>query len=207
MVRAAIRLLGLLLAGVAVLHAQSDRVPEVAESALRNGVKVLSVERPGCPAVRVRLFLKGGRADTGRLPPVASDLLARTLFGRFTAARERDRIEAILGQEQGAFEALRLERLRMARSPKGEASPEFESLRDLHERFMNELSKAFAPESAWDALDDLGATSRRVDVTADYVAFGLDLPLSGLESWCRLIGCAPCPWRPSPWNGTSWNRI
>ena len=62
--------------------AQGLRLPEVSERTLANGIKVLLVERPGLGAVHAAVFIKGGRANTGVLPPAAADLLARTLFRR-----------------------------------------------------------------------------------------------------------------------------
>ncbi len=168
------------------LSAQNARLPQVFESSLGNGIKVLVVERPGSGAVHAGLFVRGGRAATGGLPPVAADLLARTLFRRMPPAGLDRRLEPALDQESGAFEALRLDRLAQARQPGGAPSPDLGSITALEENAMADLQKLEGETETWDALDPLGATGRSLTVTADYLGEELDLPAASLPSWCQL---------------------
>lgn len=168
---------------------QSARLPHVFERTLGNGIKVMVVERPGSGAVHAHMFIRGGRANTGGLAPVAADLLARTLFRRMLPPGLDQKLEPVLEQEGGAFEALRLDRLAQARLPQGPqavASPDLASLKALEENAMAALQKQVGVVETWDALDSLGATGRAVVVTADFLAQGMDLPAASLPSWCRI---------------------
>ncbi len=173
------------LAVAAGCAAQTARLPEVVDRTLGNGVKVLMVERPGTGAVRAGLFLMGGRAATGALPPGAADLLAYSLFRRLPAPSLGRDLEVTLRQEAAAFEDLRLERLRQRR-PDHTASPELTSLQTMHAEALKTIQARLAPTEAWDEVDALGGTRRAVDVTADYLAFGVDLPAANLPGWLRL---------------------
>ena len=169
--------------------AQGVRLPQVYETTLGNGIKVLVVDRPGSGAVRAQVFVRGGRASTGGLPPVAADLLARSLFVRALPAALDRKLEPVLVQEEGAFEALRLDRLTQARLPQGAtalASPDLASLKALEENAMATLHGQLGEVETWDALDSLGVTGRSVQVSADFFAQGLDLPVPAFGSWCRI---------------------
>jgi zinc protease len=168
--------------------AQTVRMPQVFEGTLSNGIKVMMVERPGSGAIQARVFLRGGRANTGGLPPVAADLLARTVLRRALPAALQQGLEPVLDQEGGAFEALRLDHLAQARLPQagpGPASPELPALKVLEENAMAALTRRLGGIETWDALDSLGATGRNLVVSADFIAQGMDLPASGLGAWCR----------------------
>ena len=166
--------------------AQSVRMPQVFEGTLGNGIKVMMVERPGCGAIQARVFIRGGRANTGGLPPVAADLLARTVLRRALPATLEQGLEPVLDQESGAFEALRLDRLAQARTAQaGPASPELPALKVLEENAVASLTRRVGGIELWDALDSLGATGRGLVVTADFISQGMDFPTSGLDAWCR----------------------
>jgi zinc protease len=165
---------------------QGVRLPNVVEQTLANGIRVLMVERPGLGAVRAEVFIKGGRANTGGLPPAAADLLARTLFRRTLPEGLEATLEPALEQEAGAFEALRLDRLAKARLPEGAPPSEIASLKALEEAALEGLRKPLRPLEAWDALDALGASSRDLGVSADCLFHGLDLPTRALPEWFRL---------------------
>jgi predicted Zn-dependent peptidase len=169
--------------------AQSVRLPHVYEHLLGNGIKVMVVEQPGSGVIHAEVFVRGGRANTGGLPPVAADLLARSLFRRALPAGLDPKLERVLGQEGGAFEALRLDRLAQARQPQETqllASPEQASLKALEETAMTALLKQLGEVETWDALDALGATGRSLEVAADYLSQGMDLPASALPAWLRI---------------------
>jgi zinc protease len=167
------------------LGAQGIQLPDVVEKTLANHMKVLLVERAGA-AVHVQLFLQGGRANTGGLPPAAADLLARSLFTRLVPEETEGHLKDALSQEGGAFEAMRLEALRQARLPGSAPSPEFQNLKHIHDEALATIVDRIRPLEAWDALDALGATRRETLVEADYLSHGLDLPVNALPAWCQL---------------------
>lgn len=179
------RLLTGLLASAAAF-AQVVQLPAVVDRSLSNGLKVLMVERPGSGAVRAGVFVRGGRAGTGNLAPAVADLLARSLFGRCCDPGAARNLEPSLRQEEATFEALRLERLRVARRPDRDPSPELGSVETLHGEALATIRAALEPVQAWDAVDALGGTRRTLEVTADGLAHALDLPAANLEAWCRL---------------------
>jgi len=164
------------------------QMPEVKERRLANGFQVLLVERPGAGAVHARLVLRGGRADTGALPAAAAELLARTLFRRLLPEEVApgNGFEALLKQEEGVFEALRLEQIRRVRRSNLEGSAEELALRQLHGKHLAELGSKLEASAASDPLEALGATRRQASSGADEIAFSLDLPKGAFESWCRL---------------------
>ena len=168
------------------LGAQSIQLPTVREKTLSNGLRVLLVERPGTGAVHTEVFLQGGRAGVSGLPPVAADLLARTLFRRYLPAAADQKLEAALKQEGGSFEALRLEALRLARAPGEAPATEYQNLKALHDQALAAILEELRPLEAWDELDALGASRRVVRVEADFLAQGQDLPAASLLPWCQL---------------------
>ena len=169
--------------------AQNARLPPVFERTLSNGLKVLVVERPGSGAIHARIFVKGGRANTGGLPPVAADLLARTLFRRALPDGIMPLLEPVLERESGVFEAIRLDRLAQARlvsGTPGPGSPELPSLKALEAGAMATLTQQLGHLETWDALDSRGGTGRGLMVSADYLSSGVDLPAPAFMAWCRL---------------------
>jgi len=168
------------------LGAQSVQLPKVREKTLGNGMRVLMVERPGTGAVHTELFVQGGRAGAGGLPPVAVDLLARTLFRRYLPPEAEAKLGEALKQEGGSFEALRLEALRLARSAGDAASTEYQNLKALHDQALQAILQELRPLEAWDELDALGAIRRTVRVEADFFCEGQDLPADGLQPWCQM---------------------
>ena len=176
------------LLGVAAA-AQSARLPPVFERTLANGLKLLVVERPGTGTVHARVFVKGGRANTGGLPPVAADLLARTLFRRTLPDGLMPILEPVLERESGIFEAIRLDRLAQARLAAGTpnlASPELPSLKALEASAMATLNQQLGQLETWDAVDSLGGTGRSLVVSADFLSHGVDLPAPAFLGWCRI---------------------
>jgi len=164
-------------------------LPEVLERKLGNGFQVLLVERPGTGFVHARLFLRGGSASTGALPAVASELMARSLFqapleGELQGGKD---LEALLKSEEGAFEALRLEGIRLARGSAGVAPQELQGVEALHRQALERLRTlaAMAPRSG--PLEAIGATRQDLRVEADQIAFGLDLPRDGFRSYCQIL--------------------
>ena len=170
----------------AVCAAQSVQPPPVVERTLANGIRVLMVERNGTGVVRAGIFVQGGRAATGGLPPAAADLLVRSLFRRVLPRPVQQELEAALRTEGASFEALRLDRLRQERRPDRDPSAELPALQAMHREALAAIQAKVAPVDAWDDLDDLGGTRRTLEVATDYLAASLDLPSAQLEGWCRL---------------------
>lgn len=166
--------------------AQTVQPPDVTDRTLGNGVKVLMVERPGTGAVRAGVFIRGGRARAGELSPGAADLLARTLFRRLPPASLDKDLDLILRQEDAAFEALRLERLREARRPDRTPSSELPGLEAMHRTALAAIQDRLVASDAWDDLDALGGTHRSLEVAADHVGFGIDVPAAKLVDWFRI---------------------
>lgn len=164
-------------------------MPEVQERKLKNGVRILLVERPGIGAVHARLFLQGGLADTGALPAVAAELLGRCLFGPALEgeAGNAKELEDLLKQEEGTFESLRLLRIREARHPMADYELEAQDLEQLHEQAFDRIQKLERPKSAQDSLDSAGASRREFRADADDLFFGVDLPKEGLDTCLQYL--------------------
>ena len=172
------------------LGAQSVQFPDVLEGTLSNHMKILMVERPGTGSVHAEIFIQGGRVDTGGLPPAAADLLARTLFSRLVPAEMEKDLAPFLRQEGGAFEALRLETLRLGRMPGGAPSQESQTFKAMHEQALAAIVEKLQPLEIWDPLDAIGATRRETWVEADFLSHGLDVPIAQFLAWCQLeAGC------------------
>ena len=164
-------------------------LPEVQERTLKNGVRVLLVERPGTGSVQARLFIGAGRASTGALPAAASDLMARCLFKPPIegAARNAKDVESALKQEEGAFESLRLEGLKRTRRSLPDLSGEAQGLEQLHRQALARIQGLAAGTPSMDPLEGLGAGGQDLRVEADLIAFGLDLPRENIGAYCRLV--------------------
>lgn len=163
------------------------QVPEVKEYRLSNGFQILCVERPGAGSVHARLVVRGGRADTGTLPAAAAELLTRTLFRHLLPEEmgPENGLQALLLQEEGLFETLRLDRIRRGRQQSAEGSTEGSALTQLHAKHLTELRTKIEASVVLDPLVVLGATRREATSEADEIAFSLDLPSNAFESWCR----------------------
>jgi predicted Zn-dependent peptidase len=164
-------------------------LPEVQEQKLKNGFRVLLVERPGTGAIHARLFLQGGSASTGALPAVASELLARCLFqapleGEAKSGKD---LEASLQQEEGAFESLRLARIRLARRSVGVDSEEIQGLEMLHRLAFLRVQELAEKSLVPGPLKNRGAARQDLRVEADQVSLGLDLPREGFLAYCRAL--------------------
>ncbi len=164
------------------------QVPEVREHRFANGFQVLCVERPGSGSFHARLVIRGGRADTGTLPAAAAELLTRSLFRRLLPEEvgPENGFEALVKQEEGLTETLRLERIRRARQGESEGSPEALTLAQMQAQHMAALRKRIEVAAARDPYEALGGTRREASSSADEIAFSLDLPVQSFEAWCRL---------------------
>jgi zinc protease len=179
-------LLAIPLLCTAQLRAQLSGASEVQERRLPNGARLLVVERPGLPAFHATLAFRGGWAETPASLAGASDLLARALYdstwpedvegpGPRSAA-----LEALLKQEDGLTESLRLARLH---PESGEAAqvPELEaSLQALRGRLV--------PMQASTPLSDLYARlggRQSASPEADAFLADMELPVADFDTWCH----------------------
>lgn len=181
------RLIPALLASLLAVSALAQ-VPEIKEHRFPNGFQVLLVERPGSGAFHARLVVRGGRADTGSLPAVTAEILARTLF-RHMLPEEMGvdgGFEALLKEEEGLFESLRLARIRRARLQGQDASLEEEGLAQLHARRLSELKAKLEACESRDPLFVLGATRLKISSGADELSMSLDLPSRAFAAWCHV---------------------
>jgi zinc protease len=179
----------LLLWGLGSLLRAQSLLPEVQERKLKNGFRVLLVEQPGTGAIHARLFLRGGRASTGALPSIASELLARCLFGTQIEGgmpSTKD-LEALLKREEGAFEALRLSVIRQARHPDSGTAEETQGLEQLHQQTFAKVRELAERTPRPEPLEGLGGNRGELRVDADQVSYGLDLPKEGLPLYCRIL--------------------
>lgn len=167
----------LLVAAVALclLAPLAAHLPEVQERRLGNGLRILGVSRPGSGAVHARWVVRGGLADTGALPPMAAEALARCLFRPAVPADlgRTPGIEALLAAEEGAYEALRLSQVRQG--PSGDAA-EREALEAHLRSVRGRLDGALGPAPV--AAQDL-------EVGADHLAAGVELPAQALPEWLQ----------------------
>lgn len=169
--------------------AVAAQAPEVIEGRLRNGIRVLVVERPGSGMVRAGLFFRGGSADLAGLPPVAAALLARTVFSELRPEDlgEQPVLEALLERADHLREGLRLEALRRGRSPGGGGPEEHQlSLQASLQQALEQIGRLSTPADQADLLDQLGAVRRECTAEPDALVAALDLPASALGAWADL---------------------
>ncbi len=188
-----------LAAGV-VLAAQG---PETIERRLSNGMRVLVVERPGGGMIHAALFVRGGRSDTGGLPPAAAELLCRSLFRRCTDQDLDDSpsLKSRVQKEEGLYESMRRETLQLERSAEQvdatfpatlpaahpallpAALPE---VAWLQSQAMDALRTALGSDADLDRFERLGVVNRSSVATEDLIATTLDLPANQLAAWANL---------------------
>ncbi len=146
-------------------------------------MRVLVVERPSSGMVHAVLFARGGRSDSGGLPPSAVEVLARSLFGRCTPADFSSRTGAIVHEEEALYESMQREMLQRSRLEPGAPPPEVAA---LHAQAMARLKTEFGDTTSLDFLEQLGVTARICHTNADFISASFDLPANQLEPWARL---------------------
>ncbi|MDP1832171.1 MAG: insulinase family protein [Geothrix sp.] len=167
------------------LHAQVPPMTEVQERRLANGARLLLVERRGLTAFHAALVFRGGRAEEPAAAAGATDLLARTLFGA-TWPEDLEpataSLDALLKQEEGLLESLRLQRLRLRRDPS--ASSPLPSLEASLEAVQSHLKARFSPSPLSDLYTARGGR-QSAEATADALVAETELPQEAFEFWCR----------------------
>jgi zinc protease len=180
------RLLVPLLTTALALYGQVPRLTEVQERRLANGARLLLVERRDLAAFNATLVFQGGRAEEPPAAAGAVDLLARTLFAHtwpedLPSPKNRVDLDALLKQEEGLLEALRLERLHLRRDPA--ASSQLPAL----EANLASVQSRLTPLLSTSPLADLYAARggrQQAEATADVLLAQTELPLDAFEFWC-----------------------
>ncbi len=169
------------------LQAQTPHLADVQERRLANGVRLLLVERRGLNAFHATLVFRGGRAEEPPALAGATDLLARTLYGStwsedLETAKGPGSLDALLREEEGLLEALRVDQLRQRQDPEGTAQGPALGARlwTLHQSVRARFSSA--------PLTDLyAARGGRMTASAgaDALLVQIELPADAFEFWCR----------------------
>ena len=181
------RLLIPILVATLGLNAQGPRPSEVQERRLANGARLLLVERRGLSAFHATLVFRGGRAEEPSAAAGATDLLARTLFSAtwpedLEPSKAQAGLDALLKQEEGLLESLRLERLRLRRDPSA-ASP-LSTLQASLESTQTRLRAHFSASPLADLYTARGGR-QSAEATADALMAHVELPQEAFEFWCR----------------------
>ena len=156
------------------------------ERRLANGARLLLVERRGLSAFNGTLVFQGGRAEEPATAAGATDLLARTLFGTtwpedLVPAKGRSDLDALLKQEEGLLESIRLERLRLRRDP--DASTQMPALEASLESIQSRMQALFSSSPLSDLYMARGGR-QKAEATADALIARTELPLESFEFWC-----------------------
>lgn len=180
-------LVPILLATTLGLQAQALRPSDIQERRLANGARLLLVERRGMSAFHATLVFRGGRAEEPASAAGATDLLARALYGStwpedIEAAKPKSSLDALLKQEEGLLESLRLERLRLGRDPS--AAPQLQALEAGLEGLQSSLKARFSASPLAD-LYTLRGGRQTAEATADALLAHTELPQEAFEFWCR----------------------
>lgn len=180
-------LVPILLLATLALGAQVPRLAEVQERRLPNGARLLVVERRGLTAFHATMVFRGGWAEEPPALAGATDLLARALFGGtwpedLETSKGNGSLDALLQQEEGLVEALRLEELRQRRDPRSSGqTPTLEAnLARLRASLHARISSA--------PLADLYAARggrQWATAEADALVVQTELPLEAFPLWCR----------------------
>lgn len=181
------RLLVPILAATLGLQAQAPRPSEVQERRLSNGARLLLVERRGLTAFHAALVFPGGRAEEPAAAAGATDLLARALYG---ATRPEDleqgkgqaALEALLKQEEGLLEAIRLERMMLRRDPT--VATQLPALEANLESVQAQLRISTAAAPLGDLYLSRGGR-QWAEATTDALIAHTELPQETFEFWCR----------------------
>ena len=181
------RLLVPVLVATLGLQAQVPRLTEVQERRLANGARLLLVERPGLAAFHAALVFRGGRAEEPASAAGATDLLARVLYGStwpedLEPPRAPNGLDALLKQEEGLLESIRLERLSQRRAPA--LASQLPALQASLASLQARLRGLFSPSPLADLYTALGG-SQGAEATADALVAWTELPREAFGFWCR----------------------
>ncbi|NWJ41788.1 MAG: insulinase family protein [Geothrix sp.] len=183
------RLLVSVLISFLTLHAQTPRLADVQERRLANGVRLLLVERRGLAAFHATLVFRGGWAEEPAPAAGGMDLLARALYGTtwpedVDPAKTQPGLEALLKQEEGLLEALRLERLRQRQRQDPANASALPALESHLESVQGRLRALFSLSPLADLYTARGGR-QTAEATADALQAHTELPQEAFEFWCR----------------------
>jgi zinc protease len=181
------RLLVPLLIATLSLQAQVPRLAEVQERRLANGARLLVVERRGLTAFHAALVFRGGRAEEPTALAGATDLLARALYGAtwpedLEPAKAQVGLDALLKQEEGLLEALRLEHLRLRRDP---AAPSQSAALEANLASVQARLKAQSSPSPLSDLYLAKGGHQGAEAGEDALVAWTELPLEAFDFWCQ----------------------
>ena len=165
----------------------APRLADVQERRLSNGARLLLVERRGLTAFHAAMILRSGWAEEPLALVGATDLLARALFGAtwpedLESPKGPGSLDALLREEEGLLESLRLERLHQKKDPASTSlAPALEAkVQDLQATLRARFSSA--------PLSDVYVARggrQTASASPDALLVETDLPAGVFEFWCR----------------------
>ena len=171
--------------------AQGLLAPQIVEKTLGNGIKILAIEQPGSGVVHAHIFLKVGRSSSGQLPPIATDLLARTIFRRALPNNFDTKLINTLESDANIFTKLKSEQAKINCQPSTTTCTKLSTITSnisntAESTAVTRLIDTINESEIWDELDSIGASNRSLIVTADYCSYGLDLPKDAVQAWSQI---------------------
>lgn len=165
----------------ALLSQAPAPLPGLTEQRLANGADVILVSRPGSGAFRASVFFRQGGVDEPPQLLGATELLSRCLLGPAWPEdlKEDPSLDALLAKEDALGEELRVARLQA----KGAAQPQVEAMKSAHDAVMAELEARY-DHAGGEVYAQAGGVANLAIDTRDFLAEGVDLPVSAFPFWC-----------------------
>ncbi len=158
---------------------------DVVKHTLKNGLRLLVVERPDSPTVATQLrFLVGGVDDPKGQTGIAH-LLEHMMFkGTETMGiADREKEKPLLDRLDELWTALDAE-VERQRSPFAEANPAvLEGIKDEIEKATAEHRKLVVKDELWQAYQRVGGQRLNASTNQDSTQYYVDLPKNQLEMW------------------------
>lgn len=169
------------------LRAQAPARADIQERRLANGIRLLVVERRDLTAFHATLVFRRGRAEEPPALAGATDLLARALFGAtwpedLDPAKGPASLDALLKQEEGLLEALRLERLLQQKDPA--TATHAQALESSLQNLQATLRARFSASPLADVYTVRGGR-QTASAGPDTLLVQTELPAEAFEFWCR----------------------
>lgn len=167
------------------LLAQSPAQPLVQTRRLPNGAQVILVPRRGAAAFHADLFFRQGGVDEPGPLVGATELLARSLFGRTWPedVDEAPGMEELLRQDESLYEELRVARVQQRRGPDPGGDAHVEELEAGLAALREKLRARLSPEGP-DLYEARGGREESAS-TRDMLVAGAELPREAFAFWCR----------------------
>jgi predicted Zn-dependent peptidase len=178
-------LLLLALAGLPAASPQDAPKIDVVKHTLKNGLRLLVVERPDSPTVSTQMrFLVGGVDDPKGQTGIAH-LLEHMMFkGTETMGiADREKEKPLLDRLDELWTSLDAEAERQ-RSPFAEANPAaLQAIKDEIEKVTAEHRKMVVKDELWQAYQRVGGQRLNASTNQDSTQYYVDLPKNQLEMW------------------------